>query len=59
VSHPPPPPVDYFTPPGNRRDPWRPWWLRVMLALRIRRGRLLDEDRRQQYLEDTRYASDE
>jgi hypothetical protein len=30
-----------------------------MLALRIRRGRLLDEDRRQQYLEDTRYASDE
>lgn len=59
MSHPPPPPVDYFPPQGNRRDPWRPWWLRILLVLRIHGARKLDEARHKQYVEDTRYEIDE
>jgi hypothetical protein len=58
VDHPPPPPVDYF-PPDNRREPWRPWWLKLLLVSKIPSARALDEQRHEQYLEDTRYLTDE
>jgi hypothetical protein len=57
MSHPPPPPVDYFAP--RRADLWRPWWLRLFLALRLRRAKAIDERRHARYLEEMRYAVDE
>jgi hypothetical protein len=30
MSHPPPPPVDYYAPRRNKRRPWRPWWLSLL-----------------------------
>ena len=57
MSQPPPPPVDYF-PPDDRPDPWRSWWLRLLLALRIPPARVIDERRHARYLEDMRYSVD-
>lgn len=58
MSHPPPPPVDYFTPDG-RPDPWRTWWLRLILKLGTRRAKVIDERRHAAYVEETRYLVDE
>ena len=58
MSHPPPPPVEYGA-PDDRSDPWRPWWLRLLLSLGIARARTIDERRHAAYLEETRYLVDE
>lgn len=58
MSHPPPPPVDYFT-PRSRAESWRPWWLRLLLKLGVDRARVIDERRHAAYLEETRYLVDE
>jgi hypothetical protein len=58
LQPPPPPPVDY-SPPENRVDPWRPWWLKLLLKLRVGRARAIDERRHAKYVEDTRYLVDE
>jgi hypothetical protein len=58
MSHPPPPPVDYF-PPDKHGDPWRPWWLRFLLKLEIGRARAIDERRHAEYVERMRYLVDE
>jgi hypothetical protein len=59
-SHPPPPPVDYIPPSGPpRNDPWRPWWLRLLLLLRVRGAAGFDAARRERYEEEMRDLIDE
>lgn len=59
VSHPPNPPVDYVGPKRAGTHPWRPLWLRLLLALRIPSLVRLDAARRQRYEEEQCFLSDE
>ncbi|HEY4414002.1 MAG TPA: hypothetical protein VGN06_13485 [Gaiellaceae bacterium] len=36
-----------------------PWWLKLLLALKIPQARALDEERHTRYLDETRYLVDE
>jgi len=59
LSHPPPPPVNYVPPPRQRKYPWRPLWLRLLLPLRLKSLREIDETRRKQYEDESRFLTDE
>jgi len=59
LSHPPPPPVDYVPPPRERKYPWRPLWLRLLLPLRLKALVRADEARRERYEQELRFLRDE